>query len=624
MVVQLYYSIFSKDVINIVLWLNIFFMKILFPPSKIVSSVFKLRTLFFSTTTTAQIVWNTNEVGANLTAKKNKRIKNHTVIGFQKELYKNHKVNGIDHNIYLVDVMDHKRKMEFRFLLGFWFIAFTLFWVWWFQTSHIVGITRFLINTLVVAWSVLMPIYFFFFISRMKKPNPNLVIPKKLRVAMIVTKAPSEPADLVLKTIKGMIAQHYPHDTWLADEQPSIFITEWCATNDVKLSTRYKVEGYHNKKWPRREKCKEGNLAYFYDKYGYENYDIVVQLDADHVPSKNYIEEMIRPFADPAVGYVSAPSLCTSNMEQSWTARGRVYSEANTQGPLQVGYTNGFAPLCIGSHYAVRTKALKEIGGLGPELAEDHSTTYLMNAHGWKGVHAYDSEAFGDGPATFSDFITQEYQWAKSVTRIMLTLTPKFFNRLNRKLKITFLFAQLWYTTLGTTLFIGIFIPPIAILTNTPWVNMLYFEFLFFNTLLVFSMFLIMYWLKKNNWLRPKNSKILSWEIVFFQLARWPYVLLGIVAAVYEVVSGKESHFKVTPKGESVTGNLPIKILLPYVVIVLISTLPALFSTGISKAPGYYYFSILNGLVYCTLILLIVYRQMLENKKYLNIEKNVI
>ena len=36
--------------------------------------------------------------------------------------------------------------------------------------------------------------------------------------------------------------------------------------------------------------------------------------------------------------------------------------------------------MCIGSHYAVRTRALREIGGLGPELAEDFSTSFLPSA----------------------------------------------------------------------------------------------------------------------------------------------------------------------------------------------------------------------------------------------------
>ena len=32
------------------------------------------------------------------------------------------------------------------------------------------------------------------------------------------------------------------------------------------------VEGYYNKQWPGGEKCKECNLAYFYDKWGHYNY----------------------------------------------------------------------------------------------------------------------------------------------------------------------------------------------------------------------------------------------------------------------------------------------------------------------------------------------------------------
>ncbi|MGO6907962.1 glycosyltransferase, partial [Rhizobium ruizarguesonis] len=132
------------------------------------------------------------------------------------------------------------------------------------------------------------------------------------------------------------------------------------------------------------------NLAFFNDHYGYSRYDFVAQLDADHVPAPDYLFNMLRPFADPKVGYVSAPSICDKNASESWSARGRLYAEASMHGSLQAGYNGGLAPLCIGSHYAVRTVALKQIGGLGPELAEDHSTTLMMNAGGWRGVHALD------------------------------------------------------------------------------------------------------------------------------------------------------------------------------------------------------------------------------------------
>ena len=45
-----------------------------------------------------------------------------------------------------------------------------------------------------------------------------------------------------------------------------------------------------------RQKCKEGNLAYFYEAMGgYDRYDFVSQLDADHVPERGYLAEIIRP-----------------------------------------------------------------------------------------------------------------------------------------------------------------------------------------------------------------------------------------------------------------------------------------------------------------------------------------
>jgi len=123
-----------------------------------------------------------------------------------------------------------------------------------------------------------------------------------------------------------MLRQTYPHDTWLADEDPSSETLRWCREHGVMISTRKNRADYHRPDWPRRTKCKEGNLAFFYDNYGYANYDFVVQLDADHVPTEGYLEEMLRGFADSKVGYVSAPSICDKNAEESWSARGRLLS----------------------------------------------------------------------------------------------------------------------------------------------------------------------------------------------------------------------------------------------------------------------------------------------------------
>ena len=192
---------------------------------------------------------------------------------------------------------------------------------------------------------------------------------------------------MVEKTLRAMLAQDMPYkyDVWLADERPSGKALRWCKGHGVHVSTRQGVADYHQPTWPRRTKSKEGNLAYFYDHYGYARYDVVAQLDADHVPAPGYLKEMVRPFADPAIGYVAAPSVCDANEEKGWTVKGRLHREASLHGPVQAGSNGGWAPLCIGSHYAVRTAALREVGGLGPELAEDYATTLWLQSAGWVG-----------------------------------------------------------------------------------------------------------------------------------------------------------------------------------------------------------------------------------------------
>jgi cellulose synthase (UDP-forming) len=283
--------------------------------------------------------------------------------------------------------------------------------VWWLDIDHVQSVGKYLLVTAILVWSTtLIPAYAILIISRARTPSGDAVAAalQGRRVAIVVTKAPSEPFPVLERTLRGALLQDgIPHDVWLADEDPTPQTTEWCRRHGVKISSRKGVTEYHREGWPRRTKSKEGNLAYFYDHYGYDQYDFVAQFDVDHVPSRHYLREALAPFADPRVGYVSAPSICDSNAATRWSARGRLHDEASMHGLLQAGYNSGWAPLCIGSHYTVRTAALRAVGGLGPELAEDHSTTLLLNAAGWKGVHAVDAIAHGNGPDSFVDLVVQ-------------------------------------------------------------------------------------------------------------------------------------------------------------------------------------------------------------------------
>jgi cellulose synthase (UDP-forming) len=520
----------------------------------------------------------------------------------------------------LINVLSQRERSILLGLVSLWLITLIWFWHWWLQPQHLATIDGMIICSLLLAWNTMLPAYYFFFVWRMKRPNPNLELPSNWRVAMVVTKAPSEPWDVVEKTLQAMMAQDYPHDNWLADEAPSPETLAWCKEHNVQVSTRQGIAAYHRSSWPRRTKCKEGNLAYFYDFYGYEQYDFVAQLDADHIPAPGYLEAVLRPFLDDRIGYVAAPSICDANADRSWVVNARLFAEATMHGSLQAGYNDGWAPLCIGSHYAVRTQAVKEIGGLGPELAEDHSTTLMMNSFGWRGCFALDAEAHGDGPTSFADFLVQEFQWARSLVVVLLSITPRYIGTLPPHLKFQFLFSQFWYPIFAVTMLIGSLLPIVALICDRPWMNVDYFQFLGRSFLLTLTCILPVMLVKRAGALRPYDAKILSWETVLFQFARWPWILIAVWNATVSCIRGEELPFKVTPKGESNAKPLPFPLIVPYLILALASGLTVLFCPQVTRAQGYYFLACLNTAIYgglCLVVLNLHFREnMLKHRDY--------
>jgi len=513
----------------------------------------------------------------------------------------------------MVPLLTGSRRVEHLAGACLWLLALAFFWTWWINPSHYLGLFGFLTVTIPLAWVTFLPGYFIAVTSRGRKPAGELALPAGSRVAMVVTKAPSEPFSVVATTLEAMLAQDVPHDTWLADEDPSVETLNWCREHGVFVSTRKGRADYHRATWPRRTRCKEGNLAFFYDHYGYERYDFCVQLDADHVPEPDYLRQMLRPFADPAVGYVSAPSICDRNAAESWSARGRLYAEASMHGTLQAGYNGNLAPLCIGSHYAVRTAALKEIGGLGPDLAEDHSTTLMMNAHGWRGVHALDAIAHGDGPRTFADLVTQEFQWSRSLVTLLLQYSPILVPRLPWRLKLQFVFSQLWYPLFALFMALMFAMPIIALVRGENFVNVTYPDFLLHFAPLSAVLVLLAYRWRAGGSFRPVDAKILSWEFSLFLFARWPWAVAGTIAAIRDWLTGSFVDFRITPKGASEVDFLPLRVLAPYAALSIASVLPALLIDNAGDSRGFYIFAIINAALYALLLLVVVVQHAREN-----------
>ncbi|MGO4854116.1 glycosyltransferase family 2 protein [Phaeovulum sp. W22_SRMD_FR3] len=516
--------------------------------------------------------------------------------------------------LFLEPVLSGVKRTKYRALSLIWLVSVGYLWLWWLTPAHVLSLWAFLLVTAPMLWIYLTQAYFvrvFLASRRSVAPDP---VPGQARVAMIVTKTPSEPLALLTRTLEAMLAQDYPHDTWLADEDPQPATIAWCAARGVRISSRKGVAAYHQPVWPRRTRCKEGNLAYFYDHWGYDDYDLVVQLDADHVPQPGYLREMLRPFADPGVGYVSAPSICSANAKESWAARTRLFAEAAFHGIFQAGYAGMLAPMCIGSHYAVRTAALRDIGGLGPELAEDHSTSMRMNAGGWRGVHAIDAIAYGDGPASLPDMVTQEFQWSRSLLTLLLSHSGQSLPHLPWRLKFLFVLCQLWYPIFAVNMVIMYLVPLLALCLDMRFADVTFPAFLGHMLPSAIIMLVFAYEMKRDGFFRPFDAKVISWERALFVCLQWPWVLWGCLMALRDKITGKFVDFRITPKGDAVQTRLPKKIVALYAALALGCIIPVMVIGTLHEARGFYLLLLANAVLYGTNVIVIVFHHFRENR----------
>lgn len=480
-----------------------------------------------------------------------------------------------------------------------WWVLIIAFGVWWFQPAHVGTTFGLVFNSVVVWFMLLIPASYVSGLRSLRRVRRDLPLPEA-RVAMITTRAPSEPFSEVRPTLEAMLAQEVglPYDVWLADESPTPEIRGWCDLHGVSVSTREGLEAYHRREWPRRTRCKEGNLAYFYDTHGYSDYDIVAQFDCDHIPAPGYLAAILRPFSHPDVGYVAAPSICDLNRRESWAGRGRLYSEAHIHGPFQLSHNGGLTPTCIGSHYAVRTSSLARAGGLGPELAEDFSTSYVIRLTGADGVFAVDAIANGQGPPTFAAMVTQEFQWTRSLVVLYLGLVWRTLPFFRPRLRLRFTYALLFSFLFGLMAAAGFIIAPLAVILDQQWMSLNFAVFLLLTFLVTLPLIGVTWVLRRADLLRPNDIPLLNWESAVFQLVRWPYLLHGAAAGVRQMLTDRPVHFRVTPKGTTGVEPISLRVLAPYILLTCTMTGVGVWGTVADRAIGYAGLTILGAVAY--------------------------
>src|SRR5699024_3218859 len=92
-----------------------------------------------------------------------------------------------------------------------WVVLVICFVVWWFKPEHVGTTTGLVLNSAVASFILLLPIAFVSRIRSIRRINPDVPLPDS-RVAMVTTRAPSEPFSEVQPTLEAMLNQNYKAD----------------------------------------------------------------------------------------------------------------------------------------------------------------------------------------------------------------------------------------------------------------------------------------------------------------------------------------------------------------------------------------------------------------------------
>lgn len=358
-----------------------------------------------------------------------------------------------------------KRGDRFGFLMLASLYLFLLlrYLNWWFQPQHIPS--NWIRGSLhFFDFAVFAMLSFVVFIGATQRlgslfalwfaSKPEFLTPREgLKVAFLTCYVPGkEPLNMLIKTLKAMKRVRYSHDTWILDEGDSDEVKEVCLEFGVKYFTRKGIEKYNQEEGLYRTKTKAGNHNSWADAYG-KDYDIVAQIDMDHVPDPDYFEKTLGFFRDPKVGFVGMPQYYKNT--DNWIARGAAEQSYFFHGPMQQGfYGSSDMPFLIGTSHIYRTKAMNKIGGYAPTIVEDHLTGMKFYEHGFKGVYVPEILARGEGPLNWVDYFNQQMRWSYGLFEILFKHTPKIIGKLKWRQKINYLLAQLYYFT-GVAVIVG-------------------------------------------------------------------------------------------------------------------------------------------------------------------------
>lgn len=384
-----------------------------------------------------------------------------------------------------------------------------------------------------------------------KDPVP-MTPPSGLRVALLTTIVPSkEPIDMVERTLAAMKRVRYDGtvDVWILDEGDDDAVKGMVRRLGVKHFSRKGRPEYNRPDGPYRAKTKSGNHNAWRTAHEHR-YDVVAQMDPDHVPLPCFLERTLGYFRDPDVGFVVAPQVY-GNPGDSWIAAGASGQQYLFSGVVERGGNGLQAPILIGTNHLYRPATWDQIGGYQDSIIEDHLTSIhvqssvnLRTGNRWKGVYTPDVLAIGEGPTSWADYFNQQRRWSYGIWEILLKRQLWPSQRLLARQRLLYGLVQFYYPSVAGCWVLGNVATAMYLSLEVTSIDLDGGRWLLLWGASMGSWLLVWQWLRRYN-LAPHERRERSIPALLLTLFTVPVYVAAAAAALLR----RPLAYKVTSKG---------------------------------------------------------------------------
>ena len=180
---------------------------------------------------------------------------------------------------------------------------------------------------------------------------------------------------------------------------------------------------------------KPGKAAALKDATELVSSEILIVFDADYVPGRGLIKQLVAPFFDPETGATMGRVVPLNTGSNLLTRLLDMERSGGYQVDQQARMNLYLVPQYGGTVGGVRRSALHAVGGWRDDaLAEDTDLTYRLLLNGWKTVYQNRSECYEEVPESWPVRVRQIMRWAKGHNQAAFRYSGNLF--MNNKVSL--------------------------------------------------------------------------------------------------------------------------------------------------------------------------------------------